>query len=508
MASSLGLVLVVDDEVSNRYAIARVLNQAGYRVVEAGTGDEALRALRAERPDLVVLDVRLPDISGYEVCRRIKEDPETASILVLQVSATFVNSRDAVRSLEGGADSYLTQPVEPPVLIATVGALIRLRRTEEALRESESRHRQLFERTPLPAWVFDVESLSILAVNDAAVLHYGYTRDEFLTMTIGDLLPPGEIDNFKARAMSDAQGQLGVWRHHTKDESALEVELTAAPIRFGDYRARMLLATDVTERRRVEQTRAELLSRERLARAQAEEANRAKDDFLATLSHELRTPLNAMLGWVNLLQTGKLHPQTAKRGLDAIDRNSRIQAQLIEDLLDVSRIITGKLVLERHVIDLVDVAQAAAEALRASAVARQIDLAITADVAPIHVEADFGRLQQMVSNLVSNAIKFTDPGGRVAIRIERRGQDAGLGLGLAIVRRLVELHSGTVEAASEGEGRGATFTVRLPFAVPGRARSVGAEDKTESVSLEGVRVLVVDDDADSLRLASVALEQY
>jgi PAS domain S-box-containing protein len=543
MASSLGLVLVVDDEVSNRYAIARVLNQAGYRVVEAGTGDEALRALRAERPDLVVLDVRLPDISGYEVCRRIKEDPETASVLVLQVSATFVNSRDAVRSLEGGADSYLTQPVEPPVLIATVGALIRLRRAEEALRESESRHRQLFERTPLPAWVFDGESLSILAVNDTAVLRYGYTREEFLAMTIGDLLLPGEVDSFKARALSDVQGHLGVWRHHTKDESALEVELTAAPIRFGDYRARILLATDVTERRRVEQTRAELLSRERLARAQAEEANRAKDDFLATLSHELRTPLNAMLGWVNLLQTGKLDPQTAKRGLDAIDRNSRIQAQLIEDLLDVSRIITGKLVLERHVIDLVDVAQAAAEALRAPAVARQLDLTITADVAPIHVEADFGRLQQMVSNLVSNAIKFTDPGGRVAIRIECRGQEAvlevsdtgrgirpeflpyvfekfrqadtstarshaGLGLGLAIVRRLVELHSGTVEAASEGEGRGATFTVRLPLAVPGRAQSVGAEDKTESVSLEGVRVLVVDDDADSLKLAAVALEQY
>jgi PAS domain S-box-containing protein len=543
MASSLGLVLVVDDEVSNRYAIARVLNQAGYRVVEAGTGDEALRALRAERPDLVVLDVRLPDISGYEVCRRIKEDPETASVLVLQVSATFVNSRDAVRSLEGGADSYLTQPVEPPVLIATVGALIRLRRAEEALRESESRHRQLFERTPLPAWVFDEGSLSILAVNDTAVLRYGYTREEFLAMTIGDLLLPGEVDSFKARALSDVQGHLGVWRHHTKDESALEVELTAAPIRFGDYRARILLATDVTERRRVEQTRAELLSRERLARAQAEEANRAKDDFLATLSHELRTPLNAMLGWVNLLQTGKLDPQTAKRGLDAIDRNSRIQGQLIEDLLDVSRIITGKLVLERHVIDLVDVAQAAAEALRAPAVARQLDLTITADVAPIHVEADFGRLQQMVSNLVSNAIKFTDPGGRVAIRIECRGQEAvlevsdtgrgirpeflpyvfekfrqadtstarshaGLGLGLAIVRRLVELHSGTVEAASEGEGRGATFTVRLPLAVPGRAQSVGAEDKTESVSLEGVRVLVVDDDADSLKLAAVALEQY
>ena len=539
-----GFVLVVDDEISNRYAMSRVLTQAGYRVMEAGTGTDALSSLRGERPDLVVLDVKLPDISGYEVCRRIKSDPETASILVLQVSATFVDSRDAVRSLDGGADSYLTQPVEPPVLIATVGALIRLRRAEEALRESESRHRQLFERTPIPAWVFDVESLAILAVNDAAVLRYGYTRDEFLAMRIADLLAAAKVETFKARAASDVRGQLGVWRHHTKDEATLEVELTAAPIRFGDYRARMLLAIDVTERRRVEQVRADLLSRERTARAQAEEANRAKDDFLATLSHELRTPLNAMLGWVNLLQTGKLDAQTAKRGLEAIDRNSRIQAQLIEDLLDVSRIITGKLVLERNVIDLVDVAQAAAEALRAAALARQIDLSITAEVAPIHVDADFGRLQQMVSNLVSNAIKFTDPGGRVTIRIERRGEEAvlavsdtgrgirpeflphvfekfrqadtsttrshtGLGLGLAIVRRLVELHSGKVEAASEGEGRGATFTVRLPIAaMPGPIRAAGDEEALEPVALDGVRVLVVDDDADSLKLAAVALEQY
>src|SRR5215468_1490494 len=205
--------------------------------------------------------------------------------------------------------------------------------------------------------------------------------------------------------------------------------------------------------------------------------------------------------------------RNTKRGLEAINRNSRIQAQLIEDLLDVSRIITGKLVLERNVIDLVDVAQAAAEALRAAALARQIDLSITAEVAPIHVDADFGRLQQMVSNLVSNAIKFTDPGGRVTIRIERRGEEAvlavsdagrgirpeflphvfekfrqadtsttrshtGLGLGLAIVRRLVELHSGKVEAASEGEGRGATFTVRLPIAaLEGPARAAGKEEK-------------------------------
>jgi Signal transduction histidine kinase len=251
-----------------------------------------------------------------------------------------------------------------------------------------------------------------------------------------------------------------------------------------------------------------------------------------------------MVGWVNLLQTGKLDASTAKRGLDAIDRNTRIQAQLIEDLLDVSRIITGKLVLERDVIDLVDVAQAAAEGLRAPALARQLDLAVTAEVAPIPVLGDFGRLQQVVSNLVSNAIKFTEPGGRVTVRVERRDSEAvlevadtgrgirpeflphvfekfrqadtsttrshaGLGLGLAIVRRLVELHGGRVKASSEGEGHGATFTVTLALAAvaatPGTDR---ASDKADDVTLDGVSVLLVDDDADSLMLAAVALEQH
>jgi PAS domain S-box-containing protein len=543
-APARGLVLTVDDEATNRYAVSRVLSQAGYKVIEASTGAEALRSIKSERPDLVVLDVRLPDISGYEICRRIKDDPATASTLVLQVSATFVNSRDAVRSLDGGADSYLTQPVEPPVLIATVGALIRLRRAEEALRESESRHRLLFERTPLPAWVFDIESLAILAVNEAAILRYGYSRDELLAMRIGDLQPPADVAAFKSRAAGDARGQLGVWRHRTKDGNELDVELTAAPIRFGEHRARILIATDVTERRRVEQARVELLTRERTARAQAEEANRAKDDFLATLSHELRTPLNAMVGWVNLLQSGKLDAVTAKRGLDAIDRNTRIQAQLIEDLLDVSRIITGKLVLERSVIDLVDVAQAAAEGLRAPALARQLDLAVTAEVAPIPVLGDFGRLQQVVSNLVSNAIKFTDPGGRVTVRIERRGNEAvlevadtgrgirpeflphvfekfrqadtsttrshaGLGLGLAIVRRLAELHGGRVQATSEGEGQGSTFTVTLPLAaVAASSRTDRKSESSDDVALDGLYVLVVDDDPDSLLLAAVALEQH
>ncbi|HKO21251.1 MAG TPA: response regulator, partial [Candidatus Eisenbacteria bacterium] len=354
------LILTVDDEPSNRYAVSRVLAQAGYEVVEASTGAEALRVVAERKPDLIVLDVKLPDMSGYEVCRRIKGHPDTATVLVLQVSATFVHSRDTVRSLDAGADSYLTQPVEPPVLVATVGALLRLRRAEDALRESEARYRVLFERNPLPAWVVDIDSSAIVAVNDAAPERYGYTREEFLTKRFGDLHVSGDVATF-ASQLADVQGQLGVWRHRAKGGNEIDVELTASPIRFGHHRARLVMAIDVTERRRLERVRAELLERERAARAQAEEANLAKDDFLATLSHELRTPLNAMLGWVRVLQSGKSDEATAARGLDAIERNCRIQAQLIEDLLDVSRIIAGKLTLERNVLVLVDVTQAAAE---------------------------------------------------------------------------------------------------------------------------------------------------
>jgi PAS domain S-box-containing protein len=539
-ASSPGLILLVDDELANRYALSRVLVQAGYDVIEAATGTEALRIVNERRPDLVVLDVKLPDVSGYEVCRQIKGNPDTSTVLVLQISATFVNSRDTVRSLDAGADSYLTQPVEPPVLVATVGALLRLRRAEEALRESEARYRVLFEGNPIPAWVVDADSSAIVAVNDAAVERYGYARGEFLAMRIGDLHAHADLPAL-VKQLADVQGQIGIWRHRTKDGTDLDVEMTAVPIRFGRHRARLVIGIDVTERRRLERARAELLGRERAARAQAEEANLAKDDFLATLSHELRTPLNAMLGWVRVLQSGKSDEGTTARGLDAIERNCRIQAQLIEDLLDVSRIIAGKLTLERNVLDLADVTQAAVEGLRVSAQTKHLDIVVRAERAPVHVEGDFARLQQVAANLISNAIKFTAEGGRITVNVEARGAHAalvvtdtgqgirpeflphvfekfrqgdsstarahtGLGLGLAIVRHLVELHGGRVDAASRGEGQGSTFTVTLPLAAASRpAEFPVAVNREGQVSLDGVHVLVVDDDADSLSLASVAL---
>ena len=253
----------------------------------------------------------------------------------------------------------------------------------------------------------------------------------------------------------------------------------------------------------------QLLVREQHARQEAQAANRAKDEFLATLSHELRTPLNAILGWARLLSSGNLDPQTARKAIEIIERNTRLQAQLIEDLLDISRIITGKLRLHLRAVPVSRIIDAAVDSVRPSADAKRItiDAALADPDQPLLCDA--ARMQQVIWNLLTNAIKFTPEGGTIRVTAERvddaalvigvadsgmgitpdflpfvfdrfRQQDAastrahgGLGLGLSIVRHVTELHGGTVEAKSEGEGRGATFSVRVPLApadylVPGR----------------------------------------
>jgi PAS domain S-box-containing protein len=244
--------------------------------------------------------------------------------------------------------------------------------------------------------------------------------------------------------------------------------------------------------------REELLSREQVARAEAEAANRAKDQFLATVSHELRTPLNAIIGWSRMLRMGQLDEATRDHALETIERNVRLQTQIVEDILDVSRIITGKLRLTPQAVELAPVIEAAADALRPAVDAKAIEITMLLGADRVLVRGDADRLQQVVWNLLANAVKFTPSGGRVEIRLERDANGAriivsdsgqgmrreflpfafehfrqadststrahgGLGLGLAIVRHIVEMHGGTVSAESEGEGRGATFTVTLPL---------------------------------------------
>jgi CheY-like chemotaxis protein len=286
----------------------------------------------------------------------------------------------------------------------------------------------------------------------------------------------------------------------------------------------------------------------REALAAAEDANRLKDEFLAVLSHELRTPLNAILGWARILRAGTLKPDDMPRALETIERNAQVQAQLIEDLLDVSRIVSGKLRLEMRPVDVVEIVEEALDTVRPTAEARGVSLTTGfTHVAP--VSGDAQRLQQVVWNLLSNSIKFTPRGGSVHVRVEQDGaivrvrvtdtgqgiepeflpqvfdrfrqasnmpgkaRRSGLGLGLTIVRHMVEAHAGSVHAASDGPGKGATFTVELPMMVgrtllsPESDHGYGRPLET-TLTLDGVRILVVDDEVDARELLQVALAQY
>ena len=299
---------------------------------------------------------------------------------------------------------------------------------------------------------------------------------------------------------------------------------------------------------RAEEERRLLLEREQRAREEAQAANRAKDEFLATLSHELRTPLNAILGWARLLASGNLDDETSRRAIDIIDRNTRLQAQLIEDLLDISRIITGKLRLDVRVVTVSRVIEGALESVRPSADAKRITIDATLQDADEAVLCDPARMQQIVWNLLTNAIKFTNEGGAIRVDAARqedtsvvisvadsgvgispeflpyvfdrfRQQDGastrmhgGLGLGLSIVRHLTELHGGTVHAHSAGEGKGSTFSVRLPLAPirAGQIQIIEAETSAalgEFPSLDGLHVVVVDNDADARSLMRAVLEK-
>jgi signal transduction histidine kinase/DNA-binding response OmpR family regulator len=312
------------------------------------------------------------------------------------------------------------------------------------------------------------------------------------------------------------------------------------------------LQQEIAERKQAEEERARMLVRAQAARAEAEQANRMKDEFLATLSHELRTPLTAILGWSHLLRSGKFDGENVLRGLDTIERNARSQSRLIDDLLDVSRIITGKLSLDVTAVNLVAVVGSVIESTRPAAEAKRIELSAKLDPSVGQVTGDASRLQQVVWNLVSNAVKFTPEEGRVEVRLERAGVGArltvsdtgqgiagqflphvferfrqadgtttrrfgGLGLGLAIARHLVELHGGTIEAHSDGEDRGTTFTVTLPSASPARARDaeakVSSPDGDEahalpcSPVLDGLCILIVDDEADTREMIAEVLTQ-
>jgi PAS domain S-box-containing protein len=537
-------ILVVDDNPATLYSTARVLRAAGFEVVEAETGLDAVS--RAGGVDLVVLDVNLPDIDGFEVCRRIRSEPATARLPVIHLSATFVKDVDKVHGLEVGADGYLTHPVEPPVLVATVNAFLRTRRAEDALRRSEARFKAVFENA-LHGIALISDDQIYLDANPAMCQLLGLPREGIVGKHASVFIPADRKD--EAAAANRALETSGAWRGNfpllRSDGRVIQLDWSISHHSLPGVR--LAIVTDVTERLAAERERERLLASERAARADAERANRLKDEFLAVVSHELRTPLTAILLWAKMLQTGEVGADEYPQVFETIERSAAAQQQLIEDLLDVSRMMSGKLRLNVRDAEVLPVVRAAVDAVRPAADAGGVTLQASLDPRSGRAAIDPDRLQQVVWNLLNNAVKFTGRGGRVEVTLRRldgqlevrvtdtgsgispeflphlferfRQADAsttrthgGLGLGLAITRQLVELHGGTIRAESPGVGRGSTFTVRLPAAaaLPARAAAPppppdGAFEPTPV--LEGLRVLLVEDEPATRKVIQWMLEQ-
>ncbi len=385
---------------------------------------------------------------------------------------------------------------------------------------------------------------------------YGYTASEMVGQSILRIIPPelhAEEQDIQARILRGERLDHFETHRIRKDGELIPVSLTVSPIRdrSGHIIGASKIARDIRAQKQAEEERQQALQEARKARQEAEFSNRVKDEFLATISHELRTPLTAVLGWVRMLRAAKLDNETQTKALEVIDRNVRSQAQLIEDLLDISRITMGKLRLDVRPVQPAAVIAAAVESLRFAADARQIRIQTVLDSNAGPISGDFERLQQVLWNLLSNAIKFTPKGGRVQIVLERvnshieiritdtgrgikpdflpyifnrfsQGEAVttrtygGLGMGLAIAKAIMELHGGTISASSEGEGKGATFSINIPLMPISREISLDRAHPRagwSEISLEcppevaGLKILAVDDDPDTCDMIRTALEQ-
>ncbi|ALF52140.1 histidine kinase [Nostoc piscinale CENA21] len=416
---------------------------------------------------------------------------------------------------------------------------------QKALQESEARFRWIFESNVIGICFWDING-NITAANDAYLQLVGYTHANLET---GDLrwteISCSDYNEQDLRIIEELkQGGIStpVEKYYIHKAGYRVPILIGCAFREGSQTDGFAFVVDLTERKQAEQEREQLLRREQTARQQAEAANRIKDEFLAILSHELRSPLNPILGWSKLLNSHKLTEAKRAEALATIERNAKLQAQLIEDLLDISQILRGKLSLNIAAVDLSSVIAAALETVQLAAQAKDIQIQTTLSPNVGAVLGDTVRLQQVVWNLLSNAVKFTSAGGRVEVRLEQVGRQAqiqvidtgqginpdflpyvfdyfrqadsqttrrfgGLGLGLAIVKHLVELHGGAVWAASPGEGQGAIFTVRIPLIKNQTQLPQSTEQSDIYQELTGIRILVVDDEVDSREVVAFMLKE-
>ena len=581
-------VWIVEDSPLEAEMARRALS-ASYDIEIFDDGSVVLeRISMGSLPAVLVLDWDLPTISGVEVCRVLRATHDAMGLPILLLTG-HAGKNDVVEGLTAGANDYVVKPYDIAELVARVGTLVR---TSSLQRAQVRRSQQLALAADIGEAITKGKSLEDVAKHctDTLALHLDAPSVELWTQRDGKLEllastgwasekgilePPSAGSRHPEHVIREvAAGQKAV----VTDDAAEIVRLGACAPGVRGFAVLPLVVRDETHgviafcsrapigdalhalttianlvalgiaRARVEAERAQILERERSARAEAEAANRSKDDFLAMVSHELRTPLNAITGWTSILLRGGLDEARVRRALETIERNARSQAQLIEDLLDVSRIVSGTLRVEVGNVDVPSTTEMALEAVRLAADAKGIALDVRIDPAAGQITGDVARIQQIIWNLLTNAIKFTPKGGRVLVGVRRTehgieivvedsGQGiepdflphvferfkqadgtttrskGGLGLGLAIVKHLVEIHGGTIEARSGGLGLGSSFVVTLP--APDDAPDMVRVSSTFSAAsstferpheIEGLRVLVVDDEPDARELIRTLLE--
>jgi PAS domain S-box-containing protein len=500
-------ILLVDDQPANLFALESILDEPGLNLVRADSGSRALKELLDREFAVVLLDVQMPTLDGFETASLIRQRERSKDTPIIFLTALSRSETNVFRGYELGAVDYIFKPLRPEILRSKVNVFVQLFRQREALERQTQALARLSKQNEriLTAAAEGIVGIDLHGratfINSAAARMLGREREEVageeLHAIVHPVFPcvmtcdPATCD-LRAVLQGDFMRECTDATFFRDDGGSFPAELSASPIDDdGVILGAVVTFRDVTEKR-IAAAAAEAERRYREAEAQ----NHAKDNFLATLSHELRTPMTSILGWVQFLRYGGFSDQELKEALATIETSARLQAALIDDMLDVSRIVLGKFQVDLRPTSLNDIVDAALTTARPAAQER--DVRLVSDIRTNDedlVVADPNRMQQVVNNILSNAIKFSPAGKSVELQLERSGSDlrlsvtdhgegidpvflphvferlrqgegatkrSGLGLGLAIARHIVELHHGQIRADSEGKGRGARFTVTLP----------------------------------------------
>ncbi|MCU0570774.1 MAG: response regulator [Oculatellaceae cyanobacterium Prado106] len=544
-------VLIIDDFPQDRATYRRYLAndpEVRYTILEAESAEDGLALCQQQTLDGILLDFQLPDLDGFEFLARLKAKVGESCPPIVMMSG-WGDESVAVKAIKSGAEDYLAKSrITSADLRLTLKTAIENAELRLALRQSEARHQQaeaaLQDRESLFRGVFDSNLIGILFwniqgqitdANDAFCQLMGYSRAELQSgqLSYAQLTPPEyhELDAQKLNQLLATGTFQPIEKEYISKTGQRIPILLGCAFLPGSRDRGVAFVLDRREQAHLQQEREILLLEAQTAREAAEQANRTKDEFLAIVSHELRSPLNAILGWTKLLRSRQFEPERVEQALETIDRNAEAQVQLIEDLLDLSRVLRGQLRLEIIPVQLAPILQVVIANSQLAAAAKQIQLHTHLDPEAGRISGDLNRLQQIFTNLVTNAIKFTPPGGQVKVLLKHTDTDAivqiqdtgqgispdtlphifeqfrqaentttrskeGLGLGLAIVRHLVELHQGTVQAESPGLGQGATFTVQFPL-VDNVCQPMTVAPEMAIAHLSPLKILVVDDIPDT-----------